>query len=97
MPHNILLLTRITTIIITPIRHDSDEFCTCTGKIFWTDTGKNFLMLSRVVSKAFGRSFGVAVSKVLPGVQTMNDKFTLKALEMYKSNKVDVDKELDKV
>lgn len=54
-------------------------------------------MLSRVFRNNSIRSFGVAAAKVIPTVQSMTDKFTLEALDMYKKNKVDVDKELDKV
>jgi hypothetical protein len=42
------------------------------------------------------RRFSTA-SKVLPAVEKLNNKFTQKALDLYKQNKIDVDKELDKV
>jgi len=36
-------------------------------------------------------------TRVLPAVEKLTDKFTQQALDLYNQNKVDVDKELDKV
>ena len=36
-------------------------------------------------------------SNVIPSITKLTDKFTQRSLELYKQNKVDVDKELDKV
>ena len=54
-------------------------------------------MLGRVIRNNSIRSFAVSAANVVSSVQTMTDKFALEALDIYKMNKVDVDKELDKV
>lgn len=54
-------------------------------------------MLTRVVNNGFTRPFAATVAKVMPSIQSLNEKFTIDALDMYKKNKIDVDKELDKV
>ena len=44
----------------------------------------------------FARSFA-SVSQILPETAKLSNKFTQRSLDLYKQNKTDVDKELDKV
>jgi hypothetical protein len=51
---------------------------------------------SGVLGRNLVRRFTCA-SDVFPAVSKLNDSFTRQSLDLYKSNKMDVDKELDKV
>ena len=52
--------------------------------------------VSRALFSKSIRSFASA-AQVFPAVNKVVEKFTQQSLDLYKQNKVDVDKELDKV
>ena len=62
--------------------------------------GKKILRMLNTVSKALfskGLSSFTSATQIFPAVNKVMEKFTQQSLDLYKQNKVDVDKELDKV